>query len=375
MFRYLINQWRFRTFTIALIIFGFFIASVVLSIGISVSVENYRYINDRNSGDTREQLIINLYFQDEPRVDSSLIKDYSQYGELQIISPLKKTILDDYKQEFQIIPVLFEKEANWHIPIIHGRYFNRDDFHNTSKEIVIGKEISESLGLKVNDSLMVDGEKFKIVGISGRVNRGTQWDDAIYVVFNDYKDKMEDFFGEDKYMTILLKEGKKDFINDSKTLIAKAESKGIMLTFEEPKDTVSFESFTNSIVITIILSGSVFIIAIVNIINLMIYWVMDRAKEFGILKSIGATNKYITKWITIEVMIMIFVSSIVAMLTQGLAQILLKDFLIENEIYFSITWINLLVSIIVATVFGTFSAIIPCRTAVNINLIELVNRE
>lgn len=46
-------------------------------------------------------------------------------------------------------------------------------------------------------------------------------------------------FGEDKYMTILLKEGKKDFINDSKTLIAKAESKGIMLTFEEPKDTVS----------------------------------------------------------------------------------------------------------------------------------------
>lgn len=90
MFRYLINQWRFRPFTIALIIFGFFIASVVLSIGISVSVENYRYINDRNSGDTREQLIINLYFQDEPRVDSSLIKDYSQYGELQIISPLKK---------------------------------------------------------------------------------------------------------------------------------------------------------------------------------------------------------------------------------------------------------------------------------------------
>ena len=55
---YIINQWKKKKITVALIIFGFVVANIFMSVGTSVSVNSYNYIQDINSGNPKEQLML-----------------------------------------------------------------------------------------------------------------------------------------------------------------------------------------------------------------------------------------------------------------------------------------------------------------------------
>ncbi len=55
---YIINQWKNKKITVFLIMLVFFVGNLVLSVGISMSVEAIKQAYDKNSGVPKKQLEI-----------------------------------------------------------------------------------------------------------------------------------------------------------------------------------------------------------------------------------------------------------------------------------------------------------------------------
>jgi len=124
MLEYVISQWKQKKGTIILIMLGFFIGNVVLSFGTSISVENIKQSYDRTSGNPEKQLELEITAlkQDCGEEVRVICENLSKYGEIQILS-FGKIQIANGKQQYQVVPVCFNMEESWHIPITDGRYF------------------------------------------------------------------------------------------------------------------------------------------------------------------------------------------------------------------------------------------------------------
>lgn len=128
-------------------------------------------------------------------------------------------------------------------------------------------------------------------------------------------------------------------------------------------------------IITLVSAIIIFTIAIINIINLMIYWISQRKREFGIMKALGANNSYIVKWVIIEVISMAVISAFLAIIVQLVILMGFKDILLGNQIYLSISVINCIVAIVVATMCGLIAAVVPAKRAIKVQPVEVVKYE
>ncbi|MGE7219222.1 hypothetical protein ACQKJC_22320 [Priestia koreensis] len=145
MYQFIFRQWKNRKKTILLIIIGFFIGSLVMSLGTSASLGSLEYINDQKSGNPKQQLDVFLSHNSDwyQKDVEDTVEKLSKFSEVQILS-MGNRKLDQYNDSFPIVPVLFHQEPNWHIPLIGGRYFSKEDMRE-NKSIIIGKSIADRL--------------------------------------------------------------------------------------------------------------------------------------------------------------------------------------------------------------------------------------
>ncbi|MCJ7840019.1 ABC transporter permease [Lederbergia sp. NSJ-179] len=376
MFKFIFQQWKNRKATVLLIIIGFFIGSLVISLGISASVESLEYINDQKGGNPEQQLDIFLSSDGDwnQKDVEDIVEALSEFGEVQILS-MGNRRLNQYNDSFPIVPVLFHQEPDWHIPLIEGRYFSKEDMKE-NKSIIVGKSIATEHNIKIGDSLIIEGEKFHVIGIGGRSSRETSWEYAIYMTWNEYLAIYEDSFLEENNLhsvSIHLESGKEQFMKKSNMIIERANQKGIQLIYENVNN-VDSSSFRNSLVITIVATVLIFTIAIINIIQVMLYWLMERKREIGIMKALGATNRYIAKTVLMEVLTMSIIGCLLAISVQYLSMLLLSDSSLGKEITFKVTWLNLYYAMGVSLFFGMVSAITPALNAMRLEPINAINR-
>lgn len=228
MIHYIMRQWNSKKGSIFLIILGFFIGSLVLSIGTSITVENYKYIYDQTSGNPEEQ--VDIIMKGEKGLPKSeftkLLLTFVKYGEVQLLN-MSKVRLDDYSQEYYFVPILFQEQPKWHIPLIKGRYFEKEDTVTKEKKVIVGKKIAERNGIKEKDSIKINKEQYTVIGICGRDIRETQWDEVIYVYYDEFFENNEFYLASEGELTSILKEGKQQFMENKDIILAKAENSGI----------------------------------------------------------------------------------------------------------------------------------------------------
>lgn len=376
MYQFIFRQWKNRKGTILLIIIGFFIGSFVMSIGTSVSMASLEYINDQKGGNPEEQLDVFLSNEGnwKQKDIEDIVEKLSGFGEVQLLS-MGNGKLDQYNESFPIVPVLFHHEPDWHIPLIEGKYFSKEDMRE-NKSIIIGKSIANKHNIILGDKVVIEGEKFLVIGIGGRSSRETSWEYAIYMPWKEYLGIYEDFFlQENKFhsVSIHLESGKDQFMQNNNILIESASQKGIKLVYENVKN-IDSSSFRNSLVITIVATVLIFTIAIINIIHLMLYWLGERKREIGIMKALGANNGYIAKTVLFEVLIMSIIGCLLAISVQYLAMLLLSNSSLGKEITFQVTWLNLIYAMGVSLFFGMISAIVPALNAMRFEPISAINR-
>jgi len=157
-----------------------------------------------------------------------------------------------------------------------------------SKEIGIGKEIE------------VEGVKFRVVGILKKVGGIlASIDRTIYIPIRPARKIFEEKFAEDEFSVISAKVAKGYDVNE----VAEEIEEELLKARKENEDTKTFtvispkffqETIGNVMSLeTLFLSGIAGISLIVGgigIANIMYVSVMERTREIGIMKAIGATN-------------------------------------------------------------------------------------
>lgn len=374
MFKYIFMQWKNKKVILCLIIIGFFIGSLFLSIGTSLVLENYNYIMDQNSGDYSQQLELELTIKDNlniEKVKKNFI-ELGKYGEIQILSSEGVEINN---KNYQIVPTIIKKQEQgvWHIPLIKGSYLD-----GNSGKVILGKDVSEDLKLGDKDNIEIGKKKYFVQGICGRKNRETIWDNVIYMDFEDYLLMNQQMFYNsskiNKYIAVL-KNGKEEFVKEFKKLEKKLKEDKIEIIYEEMEKSVDNSSLNNSIIIVLVASLLVFFIAVINIINLMFYWMIERKKEIGIMKAIGATNPFVIKWLIIEMCLLSVLGALLALISQFVINYVFSSLLSKNSLYLNLSFVNLFIAITISGLCGVISALLIIKKSVMFNPVETISCE
>jgi putative ABC transport system permease protein len=240
-----------------------------------------------------------------------------------------------------------------------------------------------SRGLVLNDNLEIQGEKTKVVGYLGAI--GNPQDDSNVYVTQDYYDELYperagsfgwivariDTENIDKIIGDVekalrkergLDEGKEDFFVQS---------------FEELL--ASFSGALNIIIGFVILIALIsVIVSAVNTANTMITSVLERTKEIGIIKAVGARNSELLKIFLFESATLGFVAGVIGVTVGFMITSVAKSILDSLGFGFLspfYSWELFVGCVLFATGTGAISGVIPAIRASKINTVEALRYE
>jgi putative ABC transport system permease protein len=232
-------------------------------------------------------------------------------------------------------------------------------------------------------SVLILGKKsFHVVGILEKI--GTTFsqadDSSIYVSFDEGTELFKSQLSKDEISFISVKT---DPGFDTKTIQEDIEFKLSSLhkvSLDNKDFSVITADFVNETIGSLIGSLSAFLFAItlissivggIGISNTMFMAVLERIKEIGILKSVGATNSDILKIFIIESGMMGLMGGLVGIIFGALLLLLVGNF----GIPYVITPTLILFSILFSFMVGIISGYIPARRASNMLPVEAFRHE
>ncbi|MBU2052723.1 MAG: FtsX-like permease family protein [Nanoarchaeota archaeon] len=388
-----LKQRKVRSFfTILSIFIGISTIFIFISFGLGL----YTYIGDLTESSSADKIIIqpkggtlamfesNVKFTDDDlraieRVPGVYEVSGSYFKTVEVESQNKRlyTLLFSYDPKK---PIIMEVS---NIGIYQGR-----ELINGKKEVTLGYNymIPDRIfpkAIEINQNIEINGEKIKVVGFYEEV--GNPSDDAQIYTSNDY---MEEFYsGENlSYGWIVAKVD----VNNVEDIVGKIE-KALRneRNLKEGKEDFSVQSFNDMIegfssALNIVIAFVVLIalisvlVSAVNTANTMITSVLERVKEIGVLKSIGARNSDIFGIFLFESGFLGFVAGAIGVAV-GFIFTYIGKVALENFGYgflqpdFS-PWL-FIGCIIFATITGAISGVFPAINASKINPVEALRYE
>lgn len=236
--------------------------------------------------------------------------------------------------------------------------------------------------VRINDNVKIKGMKFKVIGFYEKL--GSPPDDAqIYIT----TDKIDELYGEDNsyaWAIAYADISEIDFAVESieKSLrkhrnLEKGKEDFFVQSFEELIE--SYSGALNIVVGFIILIALISVlVSVINTANTMITSVLERYKEIGILKAIGARNSEIFKIFLFESSFLGFVAGCFGVLL-GFIITYIAGAVLDNlgwgflSPYYSFGLFAL--CILFATVTGAISGVIPAIRASRINPVDALRYE
>ena len=394
--KYSLENLKHRRTRSFLTIFSIMIGIATIFIFISFGYGLYEYTNDFTQGSSADKVLIlakgsglpgtNDAFKltnDDLEVVENSAGVYEASGvyydtvEVKKNSQNKFVFAVSYDPKTPLIMDVFG------VGVEKGRQLRSGD----NKKVVLGYnylvpgKIFEKV-LEVNDNLEVDGEDVKIVGFLESV--GNPQDDSQIYVTNDYFEELipdKDTYAQIVARVDISQMGKviSNIENDLRKHrdLGKGKEDFFVQSFEDFLE--SFSSALNIIVGFIILIALIsIIVSAVNTANTMVTSVLERYKEIGILKAIGAKNSEIFG-------IFLFESSALG-LAAGILGVLLGFIItfIGASILDSFGWgflqpsyspILIIGCILFATITGAISGVAPAIKASKINPVEALRNE
>lgn len=250
---------------------------------------------------------------------------------------------------------LFETMKN--TQVISGRDLNNNDKYKT----LIGAYVAHGMfkkDVKVGSNLIINGQKFKVVGVLKTF--GDQQDDSVtYVPLNIGRDLLD----EQTEVEMILVQVKAGF---SPKEVASNIEKRLYKLHEVTNKTADFSAMTNDdlmrrvnnllFIIQVVFLGIAAISLLVGgvgIMTTMYTSIVERTKEIGIMKSIGARNSDILWIFLIEAGLMGLVGGIIG-LSLGIGVAKLIEFVAKTQFSTTMLKVAITTQIIVGSLVFSF---------------------
>ena len=233
---------------------------------------------------------------------------------------------------------------------------------------VLGWEAAEKLDVETGDTITIEGMDFQVKGVYEEIG-SQQLDSLILITLESAKEAFE----TDEYNMVMVLPEDIDEVEDLGTEIEDSvEGVSAITTAQFSRqisqiiDQISF--FTIGIgAISAIVGG-------LGVMNTMIMSVMERKREIGVLKAIGATNSYVLKMILIESGIISLIGGLLG-LGVGYAASRVIGIMSEGTANAIVTPRLAIYSMIFALFLGMVGGLYPARQASKLSPMEALRYE
>jgi len=206
----------------------------------------------------------------------------------------------EYKGESTFTHVYgIEKDNLYHVVDIgDGRFFRTG-----SKDCVIGAKLADFFDLKLGAKITMKDSQFRVVGILEESGFGLAIDPdlALFITPQAYEKLYED--ADDGYNSVIMKVENLDDVDEVKRSVEERLNKkeDVVNVLATSSILKSIDDIFNSISLFLMGIGSIsLLVAGVSILNVMLMSTMERTKEIGIMKAVGASRNDILKMFMLE---------------------------------------------------------------------------
>ncbi|MBN1133710.1 MAG: ABC transporter permease [Methanosarcinaceae archaeon] len=262
-------------------------------------------------GDVGNEIVVYPSYG-ESVITEKQVDELYKVGDIEYIIPILSNVAKaEYKSESIFTNVYgLEKDGLYQLVELEEGYFLRSG----SKDCVIGANLAENLDLKLGSRLTVKDSQFRVVGILKESGFGLALnpDGATFITPEAYKKLYEDV--DDGYNLVIVKVKDLDYVETvagsiEERLNKKEDVVTVLVTGSILK---SIDDIFNSISLFLIGIGSIsLLVAGVSILNVMLMSTMERTKEIGIMKAVGASRKEILKMFMMEALIIGVAASLI----------------------------------------------------------------
>jgi len=234
-------------------------------------------------------------------------------------------------------------------------------------QALIGYGYAERNGFEVGDSIELKKNSFEVVGIVESTL--TDIDNAIIIPV----DTMMDIYNMDNYKSL--------FITPEDVSKIDAVAEDLKSSFDDFEFVTSADLIKQmaSIVdmirfFTIGISSIAAVVGGLGVMNTMIMAVLERQREIGIMKAVGATNKFVLTQILIESVIISLIGGLVGIMVGGLGSYSLR--FVSGGLATAEVTVNLVIGgLLFAVSLGLVGGLYPAWKASKLDPIEAIRYE
>jgi len=268
-----------------------------------------------------------------------------------------------------------------------GRFLGSSDYN----AVVLGSRIAEDTfkqPLTVNRVLTIEGKSFKIVGILEESGSFGGADRTIIMPIDAARDTLEDV-GDDEFDTITIKAANTD---DVEQIMEEAAEKLLIFRhltedtqdfrITSPKamqETMSDVTQTMSLFLEAIAAVSL-LVGSVGIANTMFTSVLEKTKEIGIMKSIGAKNGDIMMIFLLNAAIVGLIGGIIGVclgtaISSLLPMLGMRIMGMGGEVTTVVTPMLLIYAVLLAVGIGVAAGVVPAHRASKLKPVDALRYE
>jgi len=209
-------------------------------------------------------------------------------------------------------------------------------FRSGSTDCVVGSTIADRMELSIGRKVEIDGSKLRVVGILKERGIGfdISTDNGVFTSSAMYDKLYPD--EEEGYDSVIVKvENINDIESVKEDIKSRINKKDVLIdVFATNTIIQSLDDIFRSISLFLMGIGSIsLLVAGVSILNVMLMSTMERTKEIGIMKAVGASREDILKMFLLEALFLGILASIVGgILTIG-GSYLLIALIVEDTNY------------------------------------------